>query len=182
MLGWQLSSQSGQRKGIFMSYQMEKLIANKIESRLSRRRGALGLLGLGLLMPLAACGQGGKKMRDYAVLDVEMFSYVDRVIVDIIFDGTDLGVMNKYGGTGLITGVRIPFGVQTLTYTLGGPAGVIRENKKIKNALVVSPEQIPTDAQYVGLHLYPDNTAEVTFSESMPERTIRGRKIMADRK
>lgn len=43
-------------------------------------------------------------MRDYIVLDVEMFSNIDRVIVDIIFNGADLGVMNKYGGTGTITG------------------------------------------------------------------------------
>ena len=95
-----------------MHDQKEKSATDKVEPALLRRRDALGLLGLGLLMPLAACGQGGKKMRDYTVLDVEMFSYVDRVIVDIIFNGTDLGVMNKYGGTGLVTGVRIPFGAQ----------------------------------------------------------------------
>lgn len=165
-----------------MSEWKVKHIAGKKSLPLARRRGALGLLGLGFLVPLVACGQEGRKMRDYVMLDVEMFSYVDRVIVDIIFDGTDLGVMNKYGGTGLITGVRIPFGAQTLTYTLGGPEGVIRENKKIRNTLAVSPVQIPKDAQYAGLHLYPDNTAEIIFSESMPERTVRGRTIMDARK
>jgi hypothetical protein len=165
-----------------MSDQKEKAATYKIESPLRCRRGVLGLVAFGLLMPLAACGQGGKKMRDYIVLDVEVFSYIDRVIVDIIFNGTDLGVMNKYGGTGLITGVRIPFGVQTLTYTLGGPEGVIREHKAIKNTLMVSPEQIPPETQYLGLHLYPDNTAEIIFSESMPEESARGRKIMAARK
>lgn len=121
-------------------------------------------------------------MKDYTVLDVEMFSYVDRVIVDITFNGTELGVMNKYGGTGLITGVRIPFGVQDLVYTLGGPEGVHRERKKISNTLVISAEQIPRGTQYMGLHLYPDNTAEVTFSEDLPEESERGRKIMAARK
>jgi hypothetical protein len=117
------------------------------------RRSALRMIGLSLLMPLTACGQGMKKMKNYAVLDVEMFSYVDRVIVDIIFNGTELGVMNKYGGTGLITGVRIPFGVQELTYTLGGPEGVRREHKRIGNTLVISAEQIPQGTQYLGLHL-----------------------------
>ena len=167
-----------------MSDQKEKPVSNKIESPLSRRRDTLGLLGLGLLMPLAACGQGGKKMRDYTVLDVEMFSYIDRAIGDIIFNGTDLGVMNKYGGTGLITGVRIPFGLQTLTWMLDGPKGTPRNGEivKIKNTLVVSPEQIPPETQYLGLHLYPDDTAEIIFSESMPEESARGRKIMAARK
>jgi hypothetical protein len=135
-------------------------------------------------MPLAACGQGGRKMRGYTVLDVEMFSYIDRAIGDIIFNGTDLGVMNKYGGTGLITGVRIPFGLQTLTWMLDGPKGTPRNGEivKIKNTLVVSSEQIPPETQYLGLHLYPDDTAEIIFSESMPEESARGRKIMAARK
>ena len=167
-----------------MSDQKEKPVINSIESMMLRRRGALGLLGLGFLMPLAACGQGGKKMRDYTVLDVEMFSYIDRAIGDIIFNGTDLGVMNRYGGTGLITSVRIPFGIQTLTWMLDGPKGTPRNGEivKVRNTLVVSPEQIPLGAQYLGLHLYPDETAEIIFSESMPERTVRGQKILAARK
>jgi len=149
-----------------------------------RRRVALKVIMSGLLMPLAACGQGVKNMQDYTVLDVEAFSNLDRPISDIMFNGEDLGVMNKYGGTGLITGVRIPFGVQTLTWTLGGPEGTPRngEHMKIKNTLIISPEQIPAGTKYLGLHLYPDDTAEVTFSDSMPERTARGKKIKAARK
>lgn len=68
-------------------------------------------------------------MRNYIALDVEMFSYVDRAIHDIMFDGTDLGVMNRYGGTGTITGVRIPYGVQSLTWVLGGPEGTPRNGE-----------------------------------------------------
>ncbi|WP_157201732.1 hypothetical protein [Massilia sp. Root335] len=160
-----------------MSDQKEETITGNIEWRLSRRRAAFGLLGFGLLMPLAACGQGGKKVGSYIVLDVEMFSYVDRAIHDIMFNGTDLGVMNRYGGTGTITGVRIPYGVQTLTWVLGGPKGTPRngEHMKIKNKLIISPEQIPAGTGYLGLHLYPDDTAEVAFSESMPERSARGK-------
>jgi hypothetical protein len=113
-----------------------------------------------------------------------MFSYVDRAIHDIMFNGTDLGVMNRYGGTGTITGVRIPYGVQTLTWVLGGPKGTPRNGEKmeIKNTLVITPEQIPPGTQALGLHLYPDDTAEVTFAEFIPERTARGRKIMSDDK
>ena len=167
-----------------MGDRKKKTAADETESALPRRRNILALVGLGFLMPLSACGQGGKKMRDHTVLDVEMFSYVDRVIHDIIFNGTDLGVMNRYGGTGTITGVRIPYGIQTLTWVLGGPKGTPRngEKMKIKNTLVITPEQIPPGAQALGLHLYPDDTAEVTFAESIPERTDRGRKIMSGAK
>lgn len=53
---------------------------------------------------------------------------------------------------------------------------------KIKNTLMIKPEQILPGTRYLGLHLYPDDTAEVTFSESMPEKSTRGREIIADRK
>lgn len=123
-------------------------------------------------------------MQKETVLSVEMFSYVDRVITDIMFNGTDLGVANRYGGTGTITGVRIPFGIQTLTWTLGGPKGTPRngEHMQIKNRLMISKEQIPPGTRYIGLHLYPDDTAEITFAEFIPERTARGEKILSERK
>lgn len=151
---------------------------------LSLRRRTLMLLTIGLVMPLTACSQGEKKMRSGIVLDVEMFSYVNRVITDINFNGTDLGVMNRYGGTGTIAGVHIPFGEQKLSWTLDGPLGTPRngEHVKMKNTLIITPEQVPPGTQYLGLHLYPDDTAEVTFSEFIPERTARGEKILSDRK
>lgn len=156
----------------------------KSENLPSQRRIAMRLIGLSLMMPLAACGQGAKKVQKETVLNVVMYSYVDRVIIDIFFNGTDLGVMNRYGSTGTITGVRVPYGIQTLTWTLGGPKGTPRngEHMRVKNQIVVSPEQIPPETRYIGLHLYPDDTAEVTFSEFIPEGTPRGDKIRSERK
>ena len=161
-----------------------KVDSNKLGSPPSSRRVAMGLIGLGLMMPLAACGQEERRMQKETVLNVVMFSNVDRVITDIIFNGTDLGVMNKYGTTGTITGVGIPFGVQTLTWILGGPKGTPRngEQMKMKNKIVISPEQIPAGTRYIGLHLYPDDTAEVTFAELIAERTPRGKEIRSTRK
>jgi hypothetical protein len=141
------------------------------------------LIGLGLMMPMTACGQRESRMRKQTGLNVVMYSYVDRVITNIIFNGADLGVANRYGGTGTITGVRIPFGAQTLTWTLGGPKGTPRngEHMKIRNDIVISSEQIPPGTRYLGLHLYPDDTAEVTFAEFIPDRTARGEKILSER-
>jgi hypothetical protein len=167
-----------------MSNRKKKSVTDEAGSVLTRRRDALRLLALGCLMPLSACGQGERKMRKEIVLDVEMFSYVDHVLTDIVFNGTGLGVMNRYGGTGTIVGVSIPFGVQTLAWTLDGPKGTPRngERVRIKNSLVITPEQIPPGTNYLGLHLYPDDTAEVTFSDQIPERTTRGKQILANRK
>jgi hypothetical protein len=167
-----------------MTNDKRKVVSDKSGSSPSRRRIAIRLIGLGLIMPLAACGQGEKSMQKEAILNVVMYSYLDRPIHDIVFNGTDLGVMNSYGSTGTITGVRIPFGIQTLAWTLGGPEGMEGngEHMKVKNNVVISPEQIPPGTRYIGLYLYPDDTAEVTFAEFIPEGTSRGKKIRSARK
>jgi len=120
-------------------------------------------------------------MQKEMVLNVEMYSYLNRPIYDIIFNGTDLGVMNSYGGTGTITGVRIPIGTQKLKWNLDGPMGMARNGElaEVKNKIVISLEQIPPGTRYIGLHLYPDDTAEVTFADFIPERTPRGEKILS---
>lgn len=141
------------------------------------------LIGLGLIMPLTACGQA-KKIQKETVLDVVMHSYLDRSIYNIVYNGTGLGVMNKYGSTGIITGVRIPFGIQALKWNLDGPEGMARNGElvKVKNKVLISAEQIPAGTRYIGLHLYPDDTVEVTFAELIPESTTRGKTIRLARK
>ncbi|WP_152615375.1 hypothetical protein [Janthinobacterium lividum] len=145
------------------------------------RRHSLGLIGLGLMMPLAACRQS---VRKEIWLNVEVISYIDHVITNIFFNGTPLGVMNRYGATGTIAGVQIPFGVQTLHWELDGPKGTPRIGEVVtaKGPLVISPEQIPPRTRYLGIHLYPDDRVEFTFVEGPPEPTTRGQKIRADRK
>ncbi|QSX98461.1 hypothetical protein LSO07_13755 [Janthinobacterium sp. PLB04] len=144
------------------------------------RRHTIRLIALGLSMPLVACGRAVPK---YIVLDVVMYSYVDRVITDIIFNDTDLGVMNRYGSTGTIVGVGIPFGIQKLQWTLGGPKGTPRNGEVVitNGKLTISRQQIPDGTRYLGLHLYPDSTAEVTFDEFLPQRTQRGKEYRLKR-
>lgn len=158
--------------------------AKKMGSPPSSRRVAMSLIGLGLMMPLVACGQGERRVQKETVLALVMYSYLDRPIYDIVFDGTGIGVANKYGGTGIITDVRIPFGIQTLRWNLDGPEGAARNGElvEVKNKIVITPEKIPSGSRYIGLHLYPDHTAEVTFAEGIPERTERGKKILLMRK
>jgi hypothetical protein len=153
----------------------------KQETTKPGRRLTLGLMACGLILPLAACGQ---RVQKETALNVEVFSYVDRVITDISYNGTGLGVMNRYGGTGTITDVYIPFGIQTLKWTLGGPKGTPRNGERMtpKNQLMISSEQIPPGTRYLGIHVYPDDTVEFTFAEGIPERTARGKKILVDRK
>ncbi len=64
-------------------------------------------------------------------LNVVVYSNLDRPIYNIIFNGNDLGVANSYGGTGTITGVRIPFGIQDLRWNLDGPDGTPRNGQLV---------------------------------------------------
>jgi len=152
----------------------------KFSSQPLGRRHAISLIALGLAMPLVACGPAVWK---YIVLDVVMYSNVDRVITDIIFNDTDLDVMNRYGSTGTIVDVVIPFGLQKLQWTLGGPKGTPRNGEVValKNQVIISPAQIPDGTRYLALHLYPDETADVTFGAFIPERTPRGKEIRLTR-
>ncbi|MCC7601122.1 hypothetical protein IGS61_26785 [Janthinobacterium sp. FW305-129] len=144
------------------------------------RRHVIRVIALGLAIPLVACG---RTVRKYIVLDVVMYSNVDRVITDIIFNDTDLGVMNRFGSTGTIAGVGIPFGIQTLQWTLGGPKGTPRNGEvvTINKQLTISRQQIPEGTRYLGLHIYPDDTAEVTFDKFLPQRTQRGKEYRLKR-
>ena len=149
--------------------------------RLVTRRILIKAVALGMITPLSACSQGAN-MKKEIVLNVEAYSYLNRPIHNIIFNGTDLGVMNSFGDTGTITSVSIPFGVQAFKWTLGGPRGMAGNGMIIeaKNKLTIAPEQIPQGARYIGLHIYPDYTAEVTFSDGIPDRTERGEKIISE--
>lgn len=144
------------------------------------RRVIVGMLGLGMLAPMIACGNGGKKMKKEVVLNVVAHSYIDRPILDILFNGNDLGVCGAFGGTGTITSVRIPLGVQKLTWRLDGARGMPRlgETVTAKNQLIVREQDITADTRYIGLHLYQDETAELTFSEYIPELSTRGEEVM----
>lgn len=177
-------SNTFKQRAMTMQNDEQNAVSEKAELASPLRRRTVQLFGVGLIMPLAACGYGpgGMEKTKGTVLNVEMYSYLDRPIFDIIFNGTDLGVMNSYGGTGTITGVRIPFDIQTLHWTLDGPKGFARNGEvvQMKNVLIISADEIPPLTRYIGLHLYPDETVEMSFAQFIPERTSRGERIIAD--
>jgi hypothetical protein len=149
---------------------------------IAQRRLILNLVGLSLLQPLAACGKSGIIMKKEITITVVLYSFLDRPIFDIHLNGSDIGVSGPYGTTSMVTGVEVPMGEQKLTWRLGGPKGRPRngETVALKNKVVISPSDIPSGAHYMGVCLYPDDTAEFSFSEFMPEYSVRGEAIMKD--
>lgn len=137
-------------------------------------------MGMAMLVPAAFCVKGRNAAKDAVSLDVVVHSYIDRPILDILFNGSDLGIAGAYGGTGTITGVRVPFGVQVLTWRLDGSKDMKRlgETVTARNQLLFREEDITEETRYIGLHLYPDDTAEMEFSAHIPELSTRGEQIM----
>ena len=143
------------------------------------RRAFMRMVGISMLAPVAGCGNE-RIIKNGTYLNVVVHSYIDRPILDILFNGNDLGVAGAYGGTGTITGVHVPLGIQKLTWRLDGSKGMKRlgETVTARNQLRVRKEHLTADTQYIGLHLYQDETVDVTFSTYIPELSARGEEIM----
>ncbi|MBT2791050.1 hypothetical protein [Paraburkholderia strydomiana] len=122
-------------------------------------------------------------MKADIVLSVVLYSYLDRPIFDVMLNGSGIGGANSYGTNGMITGIRVPFGKQGLTWRLDGPPGMARNGETVamKNSINLVAEQIPADAHYLAVNIYPDDTAEFVFDESIPDTTPRG-KIIDERR
>jgi len=152
-----------------------------------RRTTLFRLLALGLLYPLSACKSDSKAkgffMKKEIVLNVVVFNYTDRPIFEVLLNKRlDGGAAAYDGGRAIAVGVAIPFGPQTLTWRLGGPRNMERNGETVtaKNPLNLTPDLIPADTRYLAVHVYADETAELTFAEYLPDPTSRGAKILLE--
>ena len=151
----------------------------------TRREVVMRLIALGMLSPtMAACNDGGNGMglfkKKEVVLDVVLFNYFSRPIFEVLLDGSEIGGAGAYGGGGgVMTGVTVPLGRQTLSWRLDGPEGMPGngDTVTVANVLTLTADQVSSDDRYLGVHIYPDNTAELTFSRYLPEATPKGERI-----
>lgn len=152
----------------------------RVGARLSGRRLVLNLLGMGLMQTLAGCGEDGVFAGKAKTLTVVMYSYLDRPIFDIKLNDEPLGAANAYGTTSMVTGVTVHIGKQILVWTLGGPEGKPGNGEVVtlKNDIAISADAIPGNSAYMGLYLYPGDTAEFTFERYMPGHSARGEVLM----
>lgn len=153
-----------------------------VSGNLARRRLAFNLISLSLLHPLVACGKSEKLMKSEIGIDVVLYSFLDRPILDIYLNNEDLGVASKYGSTSVVTGVTVPIGEQKLTWRLDGPPGTPRngDTVKMKNKVILKASEIPGNASYMGVYIYPDDTVEFTFTGNMPRNSVRGEAIFEE--
>ena len=155
----------------------------------TRREVVMRLIALGMLSPtMAACNDGGNGMGLFAkkevVLSVVLFNYRNRSIFDVLLNGDDIGVAGPWGGGGgVMTGVTVPLGRQTLSWRLGGPEGMPGngDTVTVANVLTLTADQVSSDDCYLGVHIYFDNTAELTLSQYLPEITPKGDRMYKER-
>jgi hypothetical protein len=118
-----------------------------------------------------------KAKRKHVTLDVVLFSYLSRPIIDVYLNRTRLGLAGPYpfSGNGTITGVDVQLGSQELRWRLDGPKGTPGNGDRITPVNTVSLDEVPAESRYLGIHIYPDYTVELVCSKHFPELSARGK-------
>lgn len=109
-------------------------------------------------------------------LDVVYFNYFNRPIFDAFIDNKGGGASTPYPHTGgtTISGVRLALGPKRVTWRLDGPEGMPRNGETIlaKNSLALNA--VPPDAEFLAVHIYPDETVELIPTVHYPRKTEKG--------
>jgi len=115
------------------------------------------------------------KMKNQLIMDVVVFNYTHIPIFEVLLNDRVDGAAPPFGGgNAIVVGVIIPLGDQSLTWRDAGSGKTFFA----KNKLSINPGEMPKENNYIGIHIYSDETAELTFSSRLPEPTLRGRKIL----
>jgi hypothetical protein len=111
-----------------------------------------------------------------ATLNVVLFNYLNRPIFDVFIDGKVGRGSDAYPatGAGIITGVPFDLGPKTVTWRLDGPKGTPRNGDTISNKNPLRLDTVTQGAKYLGVHIYPDDTADLTTSIGIPDLHPRG--------
>lgn len=115
-----------------------------------------------------------KERESFTYLDVSLFNYLDRSIFDVYLNGIDIGVAKAFGGGGLMSGVKVPIGPQSISWRLGGPKGTPGNGDTIHAANTPVLRPPPSTHHYLGIHIYPDNSVDLIAEQFWPEPTKRG--------
>lgn len=120
-----------------------------------------------------------------ANLNISLYSYLDRPIFDVYMNGTDFlsaAAHAFYGSNGVMLAQTITLGPQKVTWRLDGPEGMERNGEVVtaKNSPIL--KDIPKDIKWLALHIYDDDTVEITLSKGTPDEldSARGLKIIKD--
>lgn len=140
----------------------------------SRRRF---LAASGCFLLVNACEAKSMKV----VLNVVLFSYLDRPIFEVEIDGKadeNSGVYPNTGG-GTTVGVEFTLGPKKVSWKLDGPKGAPRTGETVRNKNKLELNEVVPGARYLAVHIYPDETVELLTSVARPYFSARGQEEIA---
>ena len=118
-----------------------------------------------------------------AVVDISLFSYLDRPIFDVLLNGKNIGGTLARGFNGANSSMideTIALGPQVVTWRLGGPKGMPRNGETVNAKNTPMLAEIPKGVKWIAVHVYDDDTVEITLSRGADSElsSVRGSKII----
>ncbi|MEW6761875.1 MAG: hypothetical protein AB1437_13725 [Pseudomonadota bacterium] len=130
-------------------------------------------IGTALLLFLPFASMAAPKN---VTLDVVTFNYWNRPILDVFIDGRAGDSSTPYPDTGgkTIAGIKLRLGPKRVTWKLDGPRGTPRNGETVAARNLVELRNVPKDAVFLAIHIYPDETVELITSRHYPQPTAKG--------
>lgn len=118
------------------------------------------------------------------VLNVCVYSYLDRPIFEVLVDGKVDEVSGVYPetGAGVKTGIEFALGPKRVSWRLSGPRGAPRNGETVESKNQLRLDDIVPGARYLAVHIYPDDTVELLTSVAWPRPSQRGEEEIAKMK
>jgi hypothetical protein len=137
---------------------------------ITTRRGLLGAACCLLFVDICEA----KPM--HVVLNVVVFNYLNRPIFDVFIDGKVRETSDAFPDTGggAVLDVELALGPKNVAWRLDGPKGMARNGETVTNKNPLQLLDVAPDARYLGMHIYPDDSVELTTSAQRPNKTSRG--------
>lgn len=130
---------------------------------------------LAIVFSLSACSS----TRRVVSLDVVTFNYLNRPILDVYIDGKSGDSSTAYPQTGgsTIAGVKLQLGPKLVTWKLDGKRGMARNGETVTARNALELQDVPKDAVFLAIHIYPDETVELITSQHYPRKTEKGKSM-----
>lgn len=121
-----------------------------------------------IILPLVIAGCAGIGPNATYYMGTTSFLY-DLSYNSYMVELNGAGVGGGFGNSTTVTPIKV--GLQTVTWKDSNTG----EIHKAKNQLMISKDQLK-GKKYLALHMYPDDTVEVTTSNNLPDPTEKGMK------
>ena len=111
-------------------------------------------------------------------LEVVLFSYLYRPIFEVLVNGTEIGGSSPYPttGAGSIIGLSFKPGPLKISWRFTDTGETVHANN------LPMLENVEHKYKYMGVHVLPDDTVEITVNEHYPEEIARGVQMHDSRK